>query len=142
MKLGFWVAPEGSDAALSVVPLGGGDASGARRTSGVVSFLATSSGEQLIARCPRAAALLPQLARALQNQDAAAPGRLFDITDYARDDLELITQVLGEGEVSGLAALPGGVVAQIAEASVAGLWRVRFMDASGRVGADYLEVGA
>ena len=142
MKLGFWVAPEGSDAALSVVPLGGDDASGARRASGVVSFLATSSGEQLIARCPRAAALLPQLAQALQDQDAAAPGRLFDITDYARDDVELITQVLGEGEVGGLAALPDGVVAQIAEASVAGLWRVRFMDASGRVGADYLEVGA
>jgi len=142
MKLGFWVAPEGSDAALSVVPLGDDDASGARRASGVVSFLATSSGEQLIARCPRAAALLPQLAQALQDQGAAAPGRLFDITDYARDDLELITQVLGEGEVSGLAALPDGVVAQIAEASVAGLWRVRFMDASGRVGADYLEVGA
>jgi hydrogenase-1 operon protein HyaF len=142
MKLGFWVAPEGSDAALSVVPLGGDDASGARRASGVVSFLATSSGEQLIARCPRAAALLPQLARALQDQDAAAPGSLFDITDYARDDVELITQVLGEGEVSGLAALPDGVVAQIGEASVAGLWRVRFMDASGGVGADYLEVGA
>ena len=66
MKLGFWVAPEGSDAALSVVPLGDDDASGAGRASGVVSFLATSSGEQLIARCPRAAALLPQLAQALQ----------------------------------------------------------------------------
>jgi len=142
MKLGFWVAPEGSDAALSVVPLGDEAPSGAWRASGIVSFLATSSGEQLIARCPRAAALLPQLAQALQDQDAAAPGRLFDITDYAPDDLELITQVLGEGEVSGLAALPDGVVAQIAEASVAGLWRVRFMDASGRVGADYLEVGA
>jgi hydrogenase-1 operon protein HyaF len=57
----------------------------------------------------------------LQIQDAAAPGRLFDITDYARDDLELITQVLGEGEVSGLAALPDGVVAQIAERMSA--WR-------------------
>ena len=142
MKLGFWVAPEGSDAALSVVPLGDDDASGGRRASGVISFLATSSGEQLIARCPRAAALLPRLAEALRNQDAAAPGRLFDITDYPPDDLELITQVLGEGEVSGLAALPDGVVAQIAEASAAGLWRVRFTDASGRLGADYLEVAA
>jgi len=143
MKLGFWVAPEGSDNALSVVPLGDDEASGAqRRASGAVSFLATSTGAELIARCPRAAALLTQLADALQNQVRAAQGRLFDITDYAREDIELITQVLGEGEVSGLAALPDGVVTQIAEAAMAGLWRVRFMDASGRLGADYLEVGA
>jgi len=33
MKLGFWVAPEGSDAALSVVPLGDEAPSGARRAT-------------------------------------------------------------------------------------------------------------
>ena len=138
MKLGFWVAPEGAEAALSMVPLSGGDVSPPRK----ISFLATSDGAQLVARCPGAAALLPQLADALQSQQVAAPGRLFDITDYAKDDLELIGQVLGQGEVTGVAALPDGVIAQIQEASVAGLWRVRFLDASGRLGADYLEIGA
>jgi len=139
MKLGFWLAPESSDAALTAAPLIGGDESAARNT---VSFLATAQGAQAIARCPRAAALLPQLAEALQNQKATAQGRLFDITDYGADDLELIGQALGEGEVSGVAALPDGVVARICEAVVAGLWRVRFHDAAGRLSADYLEVGA
>lgn len=142
MKAGFWIAPEGSDAAVTVLPLACEDTTGLRAASGVVSFLATSSGEQLIARCPRAAELLPRLADALQNQSAEAPGALFDITDYEADDRELLTQVLGAGEVSGVAALPDGVMAQIQEATMAGLWRVRFTDAAGSLSADYLEVAA
>lgn len=140
MKAGFWIAPEGSDEAMTMLPLACEDTTSAKRTA--VSFLATSSGEELIARCPRAARLLPELADALQSQSAAAPGRLFDITDYADDDRELLTQVLGEGEVSGVAALPDGVTAQIHEASMAGLWRVRFTDAAGALSADYLEIAA
>lgn len=140
MKLGFWVAPEGSGEADAVAPLlDGGD--GAARRKGV-SFLATMQGAEAIARCPRAAALLPQLAKALESQSPSEQGRLFDITDYGADDLELLTQVLGQGEVAGMAALPDGVVAEIQEATVAGLWRVRFRDAAGRLGADYLEIGA
>lgn len=142
MKAGFWVAPEGSDAAMTFLPLTCEDTTAMRRGTGIVSFLATSNGEQLIARCPRAAELLPRLADALQSQSAAAPGRLFDITDYENDDRELLTQALGDGEVNGVAALPDGVIAQIQEASMAGLWRVRFMDAGGRLSADYLEIGA
>jgi hydrogenase-1 operon protein HyaF len=139
MKLGFWVAPEGSDEAVAVAPLLGGD-NGAP-PGRVVSFLATAKGAEAIARCPRAAALLPQLAEALERQSPSEQGRLFDITDYGADDVDLLTEVLGEGEVTGMAALPDGVVAEIKEATVAGLWRVRFR-AQGRVGADYLEIGA
>jgi hydrogenase-1 operon protein HyaF len=142
MKAGFWVAPEGSDSAITLAPLGCEDVATARRRTDAPSILATSDGEQLIARCPRTAALLPQLAYALQEQSAAAPGRLFDITDYEDGERELLTQVLGEGEVSGIAALPDGVVAQIREATVAGLWRVRFTDPNGGLSADYLEIGA
>lgn len=140
MKAGFWIAPEGSDEAMTMLPLACEDTAATQR--GGVSILATSSGEQLIARCPRAASLLPRLADALQEQSAAAPGRLFDITDYADDDRELLMQVLGDGEVNGVAALPDGVVAQIQEASMAGLWRVRFTDAAGALSADYLEIAA
>jgi hydrogenase-1 operon protein HyaF len=140
MKLGFWVAPQGSAEAMTATPLMDGDSGPAGQKS--VSFLATMQGAQAIARCPGAATLLPRLADALGAQRASAQGRLFDVTDYAADDLELLTQVLGEGEVSGLAALPDGVTAQIQEATVAGLWRVRFCDASGRLRADYLEIGA
>lgn len=142
MKAGFWIAPEGSDEAMTLLPLTCEDATGARRATGVVSFLATSTGEQLITRCPSAADLLFRLAEALESHKAVAPCHLFDITDYGEDDRELLTQVLGEGEVSGVAALPDGVIAQIQEASMAGLWRVRFLDAGGKLSADYLEIGA
>jgi hydrogenase-1 operon protein HyaF len=141
MKAGFWIAPEGSDETMTLLPLTCEDTTSVRRAAGALSFLATSNGEQLVARCPRAAALFPQLAAALELQSASAAGRLFDITDLGDDDRELVTQVLGEGEVNGVAALPNGVIAQIQEASMAGLWRVRFTDAGGRLTADYLEIG-
>lgn len=140
MKAGFWIAPEGADEAITLLPLACEDMANARRT-GAVSALATGSGEELIARCPRAAALLPLLAEALQRQSAESPSRLFDITDYEDDDRKLLTEVLGEGEVNGVAALPDGVIAQIQEASMAGLWRIRFLDAGGKLSADYLEIG-
>jgi hydrogenase-1 operon protein HyaF len=141
MKAGFWIAPEGADDAVTMLPLAEA-AEDAARGKDVVAFLATASAEEAIARCPRAAALLPQLADALETQRADAPGRLFDITDYEDHERELIRQVLGEGEVSGLAALPDGAVAQIEEASMAGLWRVRFTDAAGKIAADYLEIAS
>ncbi|HMK88309.1 MAG TPA: hydrogenase expression/formation C-terminal domain-containing protein [Methylocystis sp.] len=140
MKIGFWAAPEGADEALVLAPLADGEERVARRAG--VSFLATAQGAEAIARCPRAAALLPELVDALESQKASELGRLFDITDYGVDDLELISQALGEGEVSGVAALPDGGVAELKEATVAGVWRVRFQDAAGRIGADYLEIAA
>ena len=140
MKLGFWSGPEGAEEALVVAPRAEHEQEAGGRSD--LSFLATLEGAEAIARCPRAAALLPQLAEALENQKASDPGRLFDITDYAGDDLELIGQVLGQGEVSGGAALPDGVTAEIAEAVVAGLWRVRFFDVARRRVADYLEIAA
>jgi hydrogenase-1 operon protein HyaF len=140
MKAGFWIAPEGSGETMTLLPLDREDPR-ARRGAGAVPFLATSDSEQLIARCPRAAKLLLSLAEALETQRASDAGQLFDITDFGGDDRELITQVLGQGEVNGVAALPDGVIAQIEEASMAGLWRLRFTDAAGDLTADYLEIG-
>ena len=51
-------------------------------------------------------------------------------------------QVLGAGEVAGVVAMPDGVTAQVQELTMAGLWRVRFTDPSGRLFADYLEVSS
>jgi hydrogenase-1 operon protein HyaF len=138
MKLGFWAGREGAEEALVIAPLADQEAE-ARSRSGL-SFLATVAGAEAIARCPRAAALLPQLAEALAVQKTSEPGKLFDVTDCDGDDLELIGQVLGQGEVSGLAALPDNVTAEIQEATVAGLWRVRFFDSARRLAADYLEI--
>lgn len=139
MKAGFWVAPDGADDAITLLPIGGEEALDTRRE---VNFLATRSAAELIAHCPTVAELLPQLADALAVQTAQEPNRLFDITDLPADDRELLSQVVGEGEVAGVAVLTDGVVAQVQESVMAGLWRVRFTDASGALVADYLEIGA
>lgn len=55
------------------------------------------------------------------------------------DNLRLINQVLGEGEVS--VRVEGSVSIQIQEAVFAGVWRVVVSEA-GRVSADRIEVGA
>ncbi|WP_416068657.1 MULTISPECIES: hydrogenase expression/formation protein [unclassified Rhizobium] len=138
MKAGFWVAPEGEDAAMTVMPIGAEPPLRARK----INFLATSSAEEMIRRCRRTAMLLPDIADALAVQKAGAPGRLFDITDYPEDDRELITQTLGEGEVAGVAALANGITAQMQEAVMAGVWRIRFTDVEGRLIGDYVEVAS
>jgi hydrogenase-1 operon protein HyaF len=139
VKAGFWVAPDGADEAMTMLPIGGEAAAEARRNA---NFLATRSAEELIERCPSVAELLPLLAEALETQRACEGGRLFDITDLGAEDRELLSQVLGEGEVAGVAALTDGVVAQIQESVLAGLWRVRFVDSRAALVADYLEIGA
>lgn len=138
MKAGFWVAPEGEDAAMTVMPIDPEPPQSARK----INFLATSSAEEMIRRCGATAMLLPEIADALAVQKADAQGRLFDITDFPDDDRTLITETLGEGEVAGVAALANGVTAQMQEAEMAGVWRIRFTDADGRLIADYVEVAS
>jgi hydrogenase-1 operon protein HyaF len=141
MKAGFWVAPEGADEAMSVMRIGGDvleEAPAARR----ISLLATGRAEDLIAACPRVRKMLPEIVSALETQAEQAPGRLFDLTDFSADEILLIEQVIGEGEVAGVVTLPDGVGAQIQESVMAGLWRVRFTDPAGKLFADYLEVSS
>lgn len=137
MKAGFWMAPEGDASAAALSPIDPALAAPKRP-----AFLGTPAADDLIQRCARTAALLPQLADALAAQRADARGKLFDVTDYGEDDRKLIGEALGQGEVGGVALLPGAVTAQIEESVFAGLWRVRFTDADGRLVGDYLEVGA
>jgi hydrogenase-1 operon protein HyaF len=54
----------------------------------------------------------------------------------------LIGETLGEGEVAGIAVLGNGVTAQMQEAVMAGVWRIRFTDAEDRLIADYVEVAS
>jgi hydrogenase-1 operon protein HyaF len=138
MKAGFWVAPEGEEAVVSMLQV---------ETEVPVSvrgatFLKTNEADALIRRCPLTAALLPQLAEALKRQRADANSQLFDITDWSGEERRLIGEALGEGEVGGVAVLPSGVTAQIQETVFAGLWRVRFTSELGALVGDYLEVGA
>ncbi|WP_132078225.1 hydrogenase expression/formation protein [Sinorhizobium americanum] len=134
MKPALWAAPMGE---ASVMP---SDAEPLRAPR--LNLLATNSAEELIRRCWRTALLLPALADALALFKSGRPSRLFDITDYPEDDKELITQILGEGEVAGVAVLENGIIAQMQEAVMAGVWRIRFTVADGRIVADYIEVGS
>ena len=145
MKAGFWVAPEGADDAIAMVPIGaeGLEVRRAGTTgTGALTFLATAGAEEMIARCPGVAALLPKLADALDVQKANEVGRIFDLAAFGAEEVALVGEVLGEGEVAATVALPEGVVAQIQESVFAGLWRVRFTDAGGRLVADYVEVAS
>lgn len=141
MKAGFWVAPEGAEEAMTIMPIGLDDAlsTGAGLRPGK---LANRESEDLIRRCAGVGDLLLKLAETLARQKAEDQGRLFDITDRDGDERELLDQALGAGEVSGVVALPDGVTAQIAESTMAGLWRVRFSGADDRLIGDYLEIGA
>jgi hydrogenase-1 operon protein HyaF len=137
VKAGLWVAPEGEDAALAVTPIA------VEPLERVIKFVPLAgAAEETIRRCERTAALLPKLIGALARQKRATSSRMFDVTDFGADDCALIDDVLGEGEVAGVATLAGGLAAQIQEAAMAGLWRVRFVDASGARRGDYIEVGA
>ncbi len=138
MKAGFWVAPEGEDAAITVASIDPEPLVTTRRSA----FLASASAEATIRECRKTANLLPQLVAALDTQTSGARGRLFDITDFGEADRKVIGEALGEGEVAGVVALPNGVTAQIQEAVMAGLWRVRFTGADGALIGDYIEVGA
>lgn len=140
MKAGFWVAPEGSDDTMTIMPIGVEDTPGGRSASGAVSFLATAGAEEIIARCPRAAEMMPRLAEALEHQKPGVSGHLFDLTDFGVEEKMLIGEVLGEGEVSGLVILTDGITAQLQESVLTGLWRLRFTDDAGTEVADYLEV--
>lgn len=143
MKAGFWIAPEGADEAMTIMPIGFdplAEEGKGRTAAGAISILATGNAEALIARCPRVAKMLPEIADALDAQKVHEIGRLFDLTDFSKDEQSLLDGVLGEGEVAGLVTLPQGVSAQIQESTMAGLWRVRFTDMDGKLVADYLEV--
>ncbi len=143
MKAGFWVAPEGADDAMTVLPIGANPLAGDETDqtgSGAIKLLATGEAEELISACPRVRALLPEIAEALETHKAEEPGRLFDLTEFSADEKELMEQALGAGEVSGVVALPDGLTAQIVESTMAGLWRIRFVGAEGGLFADYLEI--
>jgi hydrogenase-1 operon protein HyaF len=113
-----------------------------RSATGAPAFLATGAAEALIRACPRVAALLPDIVACLDTQEDTASGHLFDVTEFSADETRLLAEVLGEGEVAATASLPGGVVAQVQESVLAGLWRVRFEGPEGQRLGSYLEVAA
>lgn len=145
MRVGYWSAPEGDDVEMTILPVGhdGGDGGRCGLTgAGAIAALATRDGAELMRECPRLARLLPELAGALARQRADAAPCRFATDDLSAAERGLLADVLGEGEVTGIVALPDRRVAQIQESVMAGLWRVRVDGDATAPGLDYIEVGA
>ena len=144
MKLGYWVAPEGAEEAVNVFPIGA-ESLDVRHASlsgaGAIKALAALDGAALAEQCPRAMMLLEQLTTALADQRAGSASQAFRLDDFTAMERKLVADVFGEGEVSGVVALPDGSVAQIQESVLAGLWRIRLEGADDEA-REYVEVAA
>ncbi|MCB1390110.1 MAG: hydrogenase expression/formation protein [Rhodobiaceae bacterium] len=86
----------------------------------------------------RAGALdaLERVLAILQGWEADGPGHSVDVTGLGASDIDLVNQVLGEGEVSAI----GGARIQAQESVLAGVWRVRLTDDGGTLVRDMIEV--
>lgn len=142
MKVGFWDAPDGAEQPVSVFPIGEESLNashGSLTAAGALAKLATLDSAELAKSCPNAVALLSKIAAAVAAQKADAPTQLFRLANLNELESKLVADVLGEGEVGGVVALPDGSLAQIQESVLAGIWRVRLeTDAT----SEYLEIGA
>ena len=142
MKIGFWDAPDGAEQPVSVFPIGEESLNashGSLTAAGALAKLATLDSAELAKSCPNAVALLSKIAAAVAAQKADAPTQLFRLANLNELESKLVADVLGEGEVGGVVALPDGSLAQIQESVLAGIWHVRLeTDAT----SEYLEIGA
>ncbi|WP_316165686.1 MULTISPECIES: hydrogenase expression/formation protein [unclassified Bradyrhizobium] len=141
MKAGFWIAPEGAEQPVNIFPIGEESLDATHKgltAAGALAKLATLDSAELARSCPNAITLLSQVAESLARQTSDAPTQLFRLAGLNDLERQLIDDVLGEGEVAGLVALPDGSLAQIQESVLAGVWRVRF-EADGQL--DYIEIG-
>lgn len=141
MKAGFWMGPEGSEEDLVLKPIGGGRDPLAPPVPNPMAVLATGAAEELIRRCAGAAVLLPKVRNALAEASQGRGATQFDLSGLGSEDRALIAQVLGDGEVNMVAAMPDGCVAQAQESVLAGLWQVQISEQDGTVARDLLEVG-
>ncbi len=142
MKAGFWIAPEGAEQPVSVFPIGAESLDAAHvglTAAGALAKLASLDGVELAKNCPSAIELLSKVAATVAGRNSDAPTQLFRLGNLNDLERNLIADVLGEGEVGGVVALPDGSVAQIQESVLAGIWRVRLETDTAH---DYIEVGA
>ncbi|AKH21755.1 hydrogenase expression/formation protein [Sedimenticola thiotaurini] len=93
---------------------------------------------ELVADCLAARSLLDDVLRAMGDYRVGEPSPQFVLDQLDKDNLELVDQMLGEGEVS--IVVTGQYRARIQESVLAGLWRVRYLDDQGKLVQDTLEV--
>jgi hydrogenase-1 operon protein HyaF len=88
--------------------------------------------------CKAAIAALERVLLLLKADDGRSPLPAVDLAGLSPADLDLVNQVLGEGEVAAIA----GTRVQAQESVLAGVWRVRLTDDEGRIERDLIEVAA
>lgn len=98
---------------------------------------------EVVARHLGAHAALREVLAALEATRADGVARRVSLLGFGPDDLSLINQVMGEGEVSAKVAAmqDGGAEVRVQESVFAGIWRVMRVHGD-NLAEDYLEVGA
>ncbi|MDI3565633.1 hydrogenase expression/formation protein [Bradyrhizobium sp. Arg816] len=142
MKTAIRVVPDGSDGAASDLATSSGrlDVFYSGLTSATaLAKRAWREGDELARNYPNAMALLSNAAAAVGSQRSSARTQLYGLANLSDPERKLLGEVLGEGEVAGVVALPDGSLAQIRESVLAGIWRVRI---GSEPAHEYLEVGA
>ncbi|WP_420969375.1 hydrogenase expression/formation protein [Bradyrhizobium sp. B120] len=142
MKTAASVLSEGAEQAVSDLPPDAeslGVIHSGPTAVGALTKRAWRDGDELARICPNATALLSNAADAVGGQKSGARTQLYSLANLSDLERKLISEVLGEGEVAGVVALPDGSLAQIREAVLAGIWRVRI---GSEPAHEYVEIGA
>ncbi|MBB4258209.1 hydrogenase expression/formation protein [Bradyrhizobium sp. CIR3A] len=142
MNTAIRVVSDGADRAASDLATRSGslDVFHSRLTSAsALAKRAWCDGDELARNYPNATALLSNAAAAVGGQRSGARTQLYGLAHLSDLERNLIGEVLGEGEVAGVVALPDGSLAQIRESVLAGIWRVRI---GSEPAHEYVEVGA
>ncbi|MCC8971106.1 hydrogenase expression/formation protein [Bradyrhizobium brasilense] len=104
-----------------------------------VAKRARRDGDELARNYPNVTVLLSNVAVAARGHRQSTRTQLYGLANLSELERKLIGEVLGEGEVTGVVALPDGSFAQLREAVLAGIWRVRI---GAEPAHEYVEVGA
>lgn len=88
--------------------------------------------------CPQAVAVMEKLQQMLTLYRVGEPTQVMPLDALPAEDLDMLNQILGEGEVSIL--VQGDQRTQIQETVMAGVWRLRQLNAQGELLQELLEV--
>ncbi|NEV63411.1 hydrogenase expression/formation protein [Thiorhodococcus minor] len=91
-----------------------------------------------VSGCPQGIRLLERLLVQVRSYRVLEPSRVLDLLELPDADRHLVTQALGEGEVSIL--FTSDAILRGQETRLAGIWRVQRCDELGQVLSDELEV--
>ena len=94
--------------------------------------------ESELERCPKAMSILADIQLMLGQINENGQSSIMTLTDLPEADLNLLNQILGEGDVSVL--IDGDKPVRIQETVMAGIWRLRTFDEQGNVTAEAIEV--